>query len=322
MTATLTQRPATRAVAGPTRKQRRRRERLVVLSFMAPVLLGLVVFLVYPLLASVYFSFTTFDLVNTPKWVGLRNWQHLLEDPNVRKATTNTLWLVAVLVPARILGALATGVLLTKFRRGSGLYRTLFYLPALAPPVAATLAFVFLFKPGTGPVNALLADLGVQGPLWFNSPTWAKPSLVLLGLWGIGDLMIIFLAALLDVPKEQYEAASLDGAGATQQFRYVTLPNIAPVLLFAAVTGVIQTLQYFTQAAVAASVASGAATTGGGISSTFGYPEGSTFTYPLWLYVVGFRYGALGYANTLAVVLFVVAIAVTGVLLRRFRSFA
>ncbi|BCB77059.1 sugar ABC transporter permease [Phytohabitans flavus] len=312
---------ATSAAGAATLRQRRRRDRLTVLSFMAPVLLGLLVFLVYPLVASVYFSFTTFDLVNAPRWVGLRNWEHLLQDPNVRKAAANTLWLVVVLVPARMLGALATGLLLARFKRGAGVYRTLFYLPALAPPVAATLAFVFLFKPGTGPVNTLLADLGIQGPLWFNSPEWAKPSLVLLGLWGIGDLMIIFLAALLDVPKEQYEAASLDGANAVHQFRYVTLPNIAPVLLFAAVTGVIQTLQYFTQAAVAASVASGQATTGGGISSTFGYPEGSTFTYPLWLYVVGFRYGALGYANTLAVVLFVVAAAVTVVMLRRFRSF-
>lgn len=302
-------------------RRRRIRERLTVLSFMAPVLIGLALFLVYPLVASVYFSFTKFDLINVPEWVGLRNWAFLLHDPNVRTAAANTLWLVAVMVPARMLGALITGLLLTRFGRSAGLYRTLFYLPALAPPVAATLAFVFLFKPGTGPVNTLLATLGIEGPLWFNSPEWAKPSLVLLALWGIGDLMIIFLAALLDVPKQLYEAAALDGANAWHQFRAVTLPAISPVVLFAAVTGVIQTLQYFTQAAVAASVASGQATTGGGISSTFGYPENSTFTYPLWLYVVGFRYGALGYANVLAVVLFLVAITITAILLRRFRVF-
>lgn len=317
--------PGTTPGAPPARRSAprwwRARERLTVLSFMAPALIGLALFLVYPLLASVYFSFTKFDLINPPQWVGLRNWTFLLHDPNVRTAATNTLWLVVVMVPARMLGALGTGLLLARFRRGAGIYRTLFYLPALAPPVAATLAFVFLFKPGTGPVNSLLAHVGIEGPLWFNSPQWAKPSLVLLALWGIGDLMIIFLAALLDVPKQLYEAASLDGANAWQQFRAVTLPAISPVLLFAAVTGVIQTLQYFTQAAVAASVASGQATTGGGISSTFGYPENSTFTYPLWLYVVGFRYGALGYANVLAVVLFVVAITVTAILLRRFRTF-
>jgi multiple sugar transport system permease protein len=129
--------------------------------------------------------------------------------------------------------------------------------------------------------------------------------------------MIIFLAALLDVPEMYYEAASIDGANAWHKFRYITLPSISPVITFAAITGVIQTLQYFTQAAVAASIASGQATTGGGIGSTYGYPNDSTYTYPLWLYVVGFRYNALGYANALAVLLFVVAFAATVVLLRR-----
>ncbi|MEV6932855.1 sugar ABC transporter permease, partial [Dactylosporangium sp. NPDC051485] len=167
------------------------------------------------------------------------------------------------------------------------------------------------------PVNTALSHLGVQGPLWFNSPDWSKPSLVLLALWGVGDMMVLYLAALLDAPTAQLEAAALDGANAWQRFRHVTLPHIRPVVVFTAVIGVITTLQYFTQAAVAASAASGQATTGAGISSTFGYPEGSTFTYPLWLYVVGFRYGALGYANALAVVLFVVAFAVSLLLLRR-----
>jgi multiple sugar transport system permease protein len=309
------------ARATPARRRRIRRERLVLLSFMAPAFAGLAIFLVYPLLASVFFSFTKFDLINPPEWVGLRNWAYLLEEQNVRRAAYNTLWLVVFLVPARMLGALLTAMLLARFRRGAGIYRTLFYLPALAPPVAATLAFVFLFKPGTGPVNTILDWFGIEGPLWFASPDWSKPSLVLLGLWGVGDIMIIFLAALLDVPKEQYEAASLDGANAWQQFRYVTLPAISPVVLFAAVTGIIATLQYFTQAAVAASVASGQATTGGGISSTFGWPDGSTFTYPLWLYVVGFRYNSFGYANALAVVLFLVAFTVTLFLLRKFRAF-
>ena len=309
-------------VAPPQRwPNHRRRHRLTVLSFIGPALVGLVVFFVYPLLASVYFSFHRVDLINPPKWIGLANWMFLFEDLNVRKAASNTLWFVVVMVPARILGAMLTAMLLNRVRRGRSVYRTLFYLPALAPPVVATLAFVSLLKPGTGPVNTLLAKVGIEGPLWFSSPTWAKPALVLLALWGVGDLMIIFVAALLDVPTELYEAASLDGAGAWQQFRNVTLPSISPVVLFAAVTGVIATLQYFTQAAVAASVASGDAVTGGGISGTFGYPEGSTFTYPLWLYTVGFRNGLLGYASVLAVVLFVVAISVTLVLLRRFQAF-
>ncbi|WP_233624762.1 carbohydrate ABC transporter permease [Actinoplanes sp. ATCC 53533] len=213
-------------------------------------------------------------------------------------------------------------MLLTQLKRGAGFFRTIFYLPALAPPVAATIAFVYLLKPGTGPVNTFLARIGIEGPLWFNSPEWSKPSLVLLGLWGIGDLMIIFLAAVLGVPATLYEAAALDGANAWHRFRYVTLPTIQPVILFAAVTGVIYTLQYFDQAAVAGSIASGQAVTGGGISSSFGFPEGSTFTYPLWLYTVGFRYNALGYANAMAVALFAVALSVTVILLRRSKAFS
>jgi multiple sugar transport system permease protein len=296
------------------------RHGLTVASFMAPAGIGIAVFFVYPLLSAVYFSFTKFDLLTPPEWVGLRNYRHVFEDPYLHKAAWNTLWLVLVLVPARMLGGLGSALLLTSLRRAKGLFRTIFYLPALAPPVAATLAFVYLLKPGVGPVNHLLGVFGIPGPLWFNSAAWAKPSLVLLGLWGVGDVMILYLAAILDVPSEHVEAAQLDGANAWQRFRHVTLPAIAPVVLFTAVIGVITTLQYFTQAAVAASAASNQATVGEGASSAFGYPEGATFTYPLWLYQVGFRYNAFGYANALAVILFVVAFAVTLVLLRRSRT--
>jgi multiple sugar transport system permease protein len=292
-----------------------------VLTFIGPLLIGIAVFFLYPLFSAIYFSFTKFDLLSTPEWVGLRNYRHLFDDPNLAKAAYNTLWMVVIFVPVRIIGAIGTSLLLTKLRTGAGFFRTLFYLPALAPPVAATIAFVYLFKPGTGPVNVFLGKVGITGPLWFNSPTWAKPALVMLGLWAVGDIMIIFLAALLDVPQSLYEAASIDGANAWQRFRYVTLPSIQPIILFEAITGVIYTLQYFTQAAVASSIASGQATTGGGISTNFGYPEGSTFTYPLWLYVVGFRYNLLGYANAMAVVLFAAAFGITIVLLRRFKAF-
>ena len=299
-----------------------RLRRLTPWSFLAPALIGIVVFFVYPLLSAVYFSLTKFDLLTVPRWVGTANYRRMAEDPYLLQSIRNTLWMVAVFVPVRIISAIGLAMLLTQLRRGAGFFRTIFYLPALAPPVAATIAFVYLLKPGTGPVNTFLGHLGIEGPLWFNSPEWSKPSLVLLGLWGIGDLMIIFLAAVLGVPATLYEAAALDGANAWHRFRYVTLPTIQPVILFAAVTGVIYTLQYFDQAAVAGSIASGQAVTGAGISQGFGYPEGSTFTYPLWLYTVGFRYNALGYANAMAIALFVVALAVTVILLRRAKAFS
>ncbi|AEV83050.1 sugar ABC transporter permease [Actinoplanes sp. SE50] len=300
----------------------RLRRGAVTLSFLAPALLGIGMFFVYPLISAVYFSFTKFDLLTVPQWVGLDNYRRMAGDPFLLQAVRNTLWMVAVFVPVRMLFTLGMAMMIAQFKRGAGFYRTLFYLPSLVPPVAATIAFVYLLKPGTGPVNHVLSMVGIDGPLWFNSPAWAKPSLVLLGLWACGDLLIIFLAAVLGVPESLYEAASLDGANAWHRFRSITLPTIRPVLLFAAVTGVIYTLQYFDQAAVAGSIASGQATVGAGISQSFGYPEGSTFTYPLWLFTVGFRYSALGYANALAIALFVVALAITVVLLRRAKAFS
>jgi len=305
----------------PALRSKRRRQRLTVLAFLTPWLLGVAIFFVYPLIDTIYLSFTRYDLLSAPKWIGLTNYQFMLtKDPQVVQAAYNTLWLVVILVPARMLFGLAVATLVTRLKSGLGVFRTVFYLPALVPPVAGVLAFVFLFNPATGPVNQILGALGLPQPLWFNDPALSKPSLVMLGLWGIGDLMIIFLASLLDVPKEQYEAAALDGVNPWQRFRYVTLPNISPVLMFAAITGVIAALQYFTEAVVAASVASGQATTGGGNSALLGYPEGSTLTYAQWLYVMGFKNYYLGYASALAVVMFVVSLGVTLILLRRARS--
>src|SRR3954451_20073754 len=169
----------------------RLRHDLTILSFLAPALIGIVVFFLYPLVSAVYFSFTKFDLLSVPQWVGLDNFRRMANDPFLLQSVRNTLWMVVVLVPVRIIGAIGLSMLLTQIRRGAGFFRTIFYLPALVPPVAATIAFVYLLKPGTGPVNHFLAKIGVEGPLWFNSPAWAKPSLVLLGLWGIGELMVI-----------------------------------------------------------------------------------------------------------------------------------
>ena len=300
----------------------RRRQRWVVLGMLAPALLGLAVFFVYPLIASVYYSFTRFDLISAPQWIGLRNYEYLFtKDPKVWQAAGNTLWFIVVLVPVRIVLALAVANLLVRAKQASGFWRTVFYLPALVPPVASVVAFVFLFNPGTGPVNTLLKAIGIKGPLWFNDPLWSKPSLLLLGIWVMGDIMIILLAALLDVPREQYEAASLDGANGPQKFRYVTWPSITPVILFAVVTGVIAGLQYFTEAAVASGVASGKASVGEGSGNNLGYPDGSLLTYTEWLYVRGFSNYQLGYASALAVVLFVVASLFLIILLRRVRAF-
>ncbi|GAA4633782.1 sugar ABC transporter permease [Actinoallomurus vinaceus] len=306
--------------AGPvTAARARRRHRLRVLAFMSPWLVGFSLFFAYPLAATVYFSFFRYNLFQlTP--VGLTNYKFLFKDPYAWTAIKNTLWLVAVMVPLRVLFGLGLAQLLSKIKRGGNILRSIFYLPFLIPPVAATVAFVFVVNPGTGPINGIFAKVGIHLPDWFNDPTWTKPGLTLLALWGIGDVMIILLAALLDVPKTLYEAAAIDGANAWQQFRQITLPTISPVLMFSAVTGVIQTLQYFTQAMVAAHVSQGNADQAGTTTAP-GYPDGASLTFPQTLYNEGFQQFNMGYACVLALVLFVVAMFFTLILLRRFHAF-
>ena len=280
---------------------------------MSPWLVGFSLFFGYPLVMSAYLSLNHYDLLSPPRWIGLSNYRYLFgEDAQVGPAIKNTLWMIAVLVPLQVLFALGVALMLARARQGIGFFRTVFYLPALTPPVAATLGFVYILNPVTGPVNNILKHIGINGPLWFQDPAWAKPSLVLLGLWGVGNTMVIFLAAVLDVPAHLYESAELDGAGPFQRLRWVTLPTISPVILFAVILGVIQGLQYFTQAYVAGNIASGQASQAGDVSSVgFGYPEDSTLFYPVLLYQHGFSDFQMGYASAMAMLLLAVSFAVT-----------
>lgn len=295
----------------------RRREGLRALLWLSPWLVGFSIFFAYPLLATVYFSFHRYDLF-TLEFIGLDNYRYLLQDDRVWTSAKNTLWLVVFMVPAQVIFSLALAQLVTRLKAGVGFFRTVFYLPSLVPMVAGTVAFVFLMNPATGPWNQFLALLGVTGPDWFGDAAWAKPSLTLLAMWGAGNTMIIFLAALLDVPKHLYEAAAIDGAGPWRQFRSITLPTISPVLMFSAITAVIYALQYFTQAMIASRVASGT-TDSPGTSFTPGYPDQSLLTLPQWLFHVGFRDFSMGYACVLALLLFGASMIFTLILLRRFR---
>jgi multiple sugar transport system permease protein len=298
------------------------RRRGIVLAFMSPWLVGFTVFFGYPLVMSAYLSFTHYDLLSSPRWIGLANYKFLFtKDQTVWPAVKNTLWFIAIAVPLQVLFALGISIMLSRARRGVGVFRTVFYLPALAPPVAATLAFVYLLNPATGPVNTILGKVGIQGPLWFDSPQWSKPSLTVLALWGVGNTMIIFLAAVLDVPQHLYESAQLDGAGFIARLRFVMLPTISPVILFAVVLGVIEGMQYFTQAYVAANVAGGSASYSAEAANALGYPEDSTLFYPVLLYQQGFRYFNMGYASAMAMLLLAVSFAVTFIIVQNSRRF-
>jgi multiple sugar transport system permease protein len=299
----------------------RRRERLRNLAFLSPWLLGTGLFFIYPLVTTAYLSFTKYDGFVSPTWNGLDNWRFVFRDyPFFWPAMRNTLWFVVVLVTLRIIVGLALGMMVIHVKRGNSVLRTIFYAPYLAPPVAGTLAFVFLLNPGTGPVNTILGHIGISAPSWFNDPSWSKPALTLLALWGVGDLMVIFMAALLDVPKELYEASALDGAGAVSRFRHVTLPHLRPILLFAVITGVIATMQYYTEPIVAGQVASGQIA-GSGNQFEPGYPGGSTLTLPQLVYNLGFQRFDIGAACVIAMVLFVLSMAFAALLMRRGSGF-
>jgi multiple sugar transport system permease protein len=316
--------PVAAAPARDRRKAKARaawRRRGLVLLFLSPWLIGVTIFVLLPMLVTLGLSFMRYDLLGDPEWIGLSNYERIFTtDRQIWPAIGNTLWFVVVAVPARILFALGIALMVSRARRGVGVYRTVFYLPALVPPVAATLGFVYLLNPATGPVNTILGQFGIEGPLWFQSPDWSKISLTMLAVWGVGNAMIIFLAAVLDVPRQLQEAAQLDGAGTWQRFRKVTLPSISPVLLFIIVIGVIEALQYFTQAYVAATIAAGQASQAGDSNTLeLGYPRGSTLFYPILLYQNGFRHFQMGYAAAMAIVLLAVAFSLTVLILRQSR---
>jgi multiple sugar transport system permease protein len=293
------------------RRRRARRYRLTVLLFLSPWVLGFLIFIVFPMLASFYYSFTHYDLLTKPQWVGVANYKAMVHDPFFWQSLRNTIWIVVVSTPLNILFAVITATVLTMPKRGRGLYRTVYFIPTMVPTVAAALAFVFLLKPN-GPVNTVLGWFGINGPLWFQSAAWAKPGLVLLGLWGVGQVMIIFLASLLDVPVQLYESAEIEGAGVWQKFRHITLPMISPVIFFSAVISVIYGFQYFTEAYVAASGAAG----GGNLTNNLGYPQNSTLFYGIWLYEQAFTSFHFGYASAMAWVLFVIILVCTMVLIK------
>src|SRR5262245_13389243 len=287
---------------------------------MSPWIVGFTVFFGYPLVSTVYLSFTHYDLLQPSRWVGLANYKYMFEqDKQIGPAVRNTLWLVVFAVPLQVLFAFGVALMLTRARRGIGVFRTVFYLPALVPPVAATLGFVYLLNPATGPVDAVLGWLGIDAPLWFNDPSWSKPALTLLLMWGVGNTMIIFLAALVDVPQHLYESAELDGAGALQRLRWITLPAISPVILFAVVIGTIEALQLFTEGYVAASVAAGSASSAADPANDLCYPEDSTLFYPVQRYQQGFRFFNMGYAAAMAVLMLIVTLAITLLIVRNSR---
>jgi multiple sugar transport system permease protein len=285
----------------PSRLIPRRQTRLGLL-FISPWIIGFCAFYLYPFLATVYYSFTRFTGIGNPSFTGLTNFSGLLHDGTFRTALFNTFYYTIIEVPLSTAAALGLALLLNMNVRGQAIYRTLFYIPSIVPVVASSLIFVWIFQPSFGIVNSLLSDVHIAGPAWFFSIAWSKPTFILLGLWGLGQPMVIYLAALQGVPAEMYEVAALEGAGPFQRLRYVTVPMISPVILFNVILSLVLSIQYFTQAQV--------------IESPPGSPGTSTMFFVIYYYQQAFTDLHLGYASAMALLLFILVLIITVVLLR------
>jgi multiple sugar transport system permease protein len=281
----------------------RRREARAGLLFVLPWLLSLLIFTTYPVLAAFYLSLTDYNVVQPPTWVGLQNYRTMLTaDPAFWISVKNTAFYTLLAVPLGLAGSLALALLLNLRVRGLAVYRTLVYLPALTPPVVSTIIFIGMFDPEGGLINAILQQVGLPALGWLNDPTWAKPALIMMSLWGLGAGALIFLAGLQEIPQALLEAAAIDGAGPWLRFRHITLPLLTPVILFNLVVGVIGAFHVFTPALVS--------------GGTTGKPLESTLMLMVHIYRNAFRYFAMGYASALAVVLFLVVLMVTWAIFR------
>ena len=274
-----------------------RRKLSVGLLFCAPWLIGLSVFLVYPLFAALYYSLCDYSVLLPPVFVGLDNYAELFQDKLFWKSLYNTSFHAVGSVGLSVLIALTLAILLNSKVKGLAFYRTVFFLPSLMPLVAGSILWFVMYAGQGGVINTLLAKIGIDGPAWLSDPNWAKPAIIFMAAWGAGNAMVIFLAGLQDVPVSLYEASIIDGANWLQRMVHVTLPMISPVIYFNTIMGIIGGFQAFAQALI--------------MTSATGIPEQSTLYYVLQLYNVGFQDLRMGYASAMAWVLFVIILALT-----------
>ncbi|WP_202637928.1 carbohydrate ABC transporter permease [Bailinhaonella thermotolerans] len=270
--------------------------------FMLPWLLGLVIFQAGPMIASLVLSFTEYDLIGSPAFVGFDNYRRMMEDPQVARSVYNTAYYTVLHVPLAIGLALVLALMLNRITgRAAGVFRTIFYLPSMTPYVAVGVLFLFLLNGQAGVVNQFLALFGIDGPQWTTDPAWIKPGIVLMSLWNLGSTTIILFAALRNVPGELYEAALIDGAGPWQRFRGVTLPMISGALFFVVIINTIASLQLFDQVYTMFF---------GNQIAQQSYGDSALF-FVVYLFQQGFQFLDMGYASALAWLLFAVIAVIT-----------
>ncbi len=283
----------------------RTRNLMMGLLFTLPFTLGFFAFTLYPLLASLYYSFTRYAILTPPQWIGVGNYVNLFgRDDLFWTSLGNTVYFTLLSVPTGLLASFVLALALNVKVRGMSLYRTIYFLPTLVPSVALAILWLWLFNPQYGILNSILNFFGLPSLGWITDLNLAKPSLVLMGIWTVGGTVVIFLAGLQDVPSQLYEAAEMDGAGALQRVFYITIPMMTPVILFNLITGIIGGFQYFTQAYI----------------MTNGGPVNATLFYALYLYRSGFQYVKMGYASALAWILFLIVLVCTLAVFRTSRG--
>jgi multiple sugar transport system permease protein len=293
------------ARGGSLRGGLRKREALSGLIFVSPWIVGFLAFSAIPMVASLVLSLTDFDprRADDVRFVGLDNYARMASDPALVKSAAVTLRFALIVVPLTLAVALGVALLVNhRLLAGRNLFRTLFYMPLQIPIVASTVVWIGVLNVSNGWLDLALRTVGLPAIDWLNSPFWVHPALALMGLWGIGNMMLIFLAGLQSVPTELYDAAKVDGAGAWARFRKITLPLISPVLFYNLIIVLIATFQYFTQAYV--------------ITNGRGDPGGETLFFNLNLFREAFQFYNMGYASALAWVLFVVVLGLTILLFR------
>jgi len=304
MTATLEELPPQTLPGKPRRGLRPSvREAIWGLIFIGPWLIGLLLFTLGPIIASLVLSMTNFDLLHTERtrFIGLDNYVRLTSDPLVGQALISTFKFAAIVIPVTMLASLGFALLMNHpHLKAKGALRTLVYMPIMIPLVASTLVWTGFLNTETGWLNKMLEAIGIAGPDWISSETWIYPALTLMGLWAVGNFMIINIAGLQSVPTELYEAARIDGASAFTQLRRITIPLISPVLLYDLVITLIATFQYFTQAYT--------------MTNGRGDPNNATLFINLELFREAFVFSRMGYGAAIAWVLFAIVVGLTAAL--------
>jgi len=274
-------------------------KKILVLIFLFPWLVGFIGYSIYPIIISLYYSFCQYDVLQIPMYIGFNNYYEILfNDPYFWKSISNTFFYTLFRVPSNIILSLIIAISINKISKGGAIFRTAYFIPSLVSGVALSVIWMWIFNPQIGLLNLILKFFGLSGPMWLQDPSWSKPALIIMSFWSAGGgRMLIFLAALRNIPPKLYEAFKLDGGNSFQSFFHITLPMISPIIFLWSIVEVIASMQVFTEAFI----------------MTKGGPVDSTLFYNLYLYNKAFQDFNMGYASALAWLLLIITLIITSI---------